>query len=72
MSVAMPQIPAASPNSPACHAFPAQPSESDVRPHTMPHTANSVLVLMMDHEIGWNRRVPGSRSARNPLVICRA
>ena len=28
--------------------------------------------LHSGHEIGWNRRVPGNRSARNPLVICRA
>ena len=51
----MHQMPAASPNSPACHGFPVKPSMADSRPHMMPHMANIVLVFMMGHEIGWNR-----------------
>ena len=41
------QMPAASPNSPACHGFPTKPSVADVRPHMMPHAANMVLVFIV-------------------------
>lgn len=41
------QMPAASPNSPACHGLPVKPSVADVRPHTMPHAANMVLVFIV-------------------------
>lgn len=51
----MHQVPAASPNNPACHGFPVRPSMADSRPHMIPHMANIVLVFMMGHEIGWNR-----------------
>ena len=47
MSVAMHQMPAASPNNPAYHGFPAKPSMADSSPHVMPQTANMVLVFMM-------------------------
>lgn len=46
-SVARLQVPAASPNGPACYGFPAKPSVADSRLYVMPQTANMVLVFMM-------------------------
>ena len=65
--VATHQAPAASPDRPAGTGLPTNPSDSDSNANTTPHMQNSVLVLMMIHEIGWNRGVPDNWSIRNPV-----